>query len=68
MDTTIGARIARARRDAALSRRRVAMLLDTTEERIARWERGTTSPPAALILRIAEALGVDPAWLITGGQ
>lgn len=69
--TTCGERIAAARAHAGLSRSHLAALCSLPDDNVAerniyRWEIEDVTPRAAVLLRLADALGVDERWIITG--
>jgi SOS-response transcriptional repressor LexA len=60
----VGDRIREARCAANLSQRKIAAILGISPTTWQSYEKGTTSPPADMLLRIAAVLQVDPSWLL----
>ena len=63
----IGANIKAIRDRQKLTQEELAARMGVHQETISRWERGAISIRAEQIFRIAECLGVDPAWIATRG-
>ncbi|WP_018239515.1 helix-turn-helix domain-containing protein [Ensifer sp. BR816] len=63
---TLGGRIWRARDAAKLSIRELAGRIGVRSETISSWERDRAEPRTNLLFMLAGALGVTPAWLVTG--
>lgn len=69
---TVGARIGQARRELAVRERQditptaLARRLGVEPSTVLRWERDESPPDRDNIFRLAELLGVDPRWLLTG--
>lgn len=64
----IGHNIALARTQAGLLQVQVAERMGVGQEVVSRWENGRIVPPIPQLLRLAQVLGVDPAWLLTAGS
>ena len=64
----IGHNIALARTQAGLLQVQVAERMSVGQEVVSRWENGRIVPPIPQLLRLAQVLGVDPAWLLTAGS
>ena len=62
----IGHNIALARTQASLLQTQVADRMDVGQEVVSRWENGKIVPPIPQLLKLAQVLGVDPAWLELG--
>lgn len=65
-DALIGARIAQARKSAALTQTDLAKLMGLTRSSIANIEAARQRVLASTLLTLAEHLGCDPRWLLTG--
>jgi transcriptional regulator with XRE-family HTH domain len=64
---TFGSRLRGARLERSLTRRQLARSSHTTEQTITRYEHDLVhNPQEAIVLRIATALRVSPAWLLAG--
>jgi SOS-response transcriptional repressor LexA len=66
----VACRILEARRNRKLSQRAIAARLGISPTTWQSYEKGATSPPADVLLRIAAVLEVDPSWLLgsDGGE
>ncbi len=62
---TISNRILQARTEAELTQQEAADAIGVAVTQWCRWERGST-PRADTLAKIADALDVHPAWLLTG--
>ncbi len=62
----LGARVRERRRRLGISQETLADLADMHWTAIGRLERGVGNPTLAVLLRIAEGLGVDPGELVRG--
>ena len=51
-----------------MTQQELAGRLGIHQESISRWERGSVAPSVTQIYRIAEALQIDPAWLMMRGR
>ncbi len=57
----------RTQREACgLTTAEVARLLDLDEEIILQWESGEYEPTISMLIPLANVLGCDPMWLLTG--
>jgi HTH-type transcriptional regulator, cell division transcriptional repressor len=66
---TIGDRIRQRRSELSLTQLDIAKALETDSMSVSRWERGVSTPSRPeLLVQLADALGVDVRWLITGGD
>jgi transcriptional regulator with XRE-family HTH domain len=65
-DTTLGGRIAAARRDAGLTQRGLADLVGVRLWLIDQWESEARVPPANKLEEVAKATGKPKRWLETG--
>lgn len=65
-EETIGGRIAMIRGD--LKQIEFAEKTGVGRTTLIRYEAGTTSPDAKFLLRVIELFGVDPVWLLVGGD
>lgn len=63
---TIGERIRHARDAAGRTRLDLASAVGVYPTTLQRWESGDARVPADAAARIAQALGVDVAWLLLG--
>lgn len=66
MTAAIHHRIRGLRTSLALSQARLAALVGVSQATVNRWEHGDRVPDGEALTRFREALGVDPAWLLTG--
>lgn len=67
MDTTIGERIRRKRKELKLTQMDLAKRLkDVTHVAISQWESNTTKPNAENLFELSNILGCDFAWLLKG--
>lgn len=64
LHTAFGERVRRNRRDAGISQERLGELSGLHRTYIGHVERGEVNPTLTSIVRIANALGVDPALLV----
>jgi transcriptional regulator with XRE-family HTH domain len=62
----MGARIRAARKSTGLSALHFAQQLGKHPSQLSRWETGGSTPVPEMIVTIANATGVDLAWLMTG--
>lgn len=67
MDTQFGKRLAHARAARNLTQRELADVVGITWSQISRYEAGKAKPRLAVLMKLAEALGVD-ADQLTGNQ
>jgi len=65
---SLGARLAISRFDAGLSRHRAASFLGTPLDAYLHFERGKKAIPAAVLVRLRKAFGVDAAWVLLGTE
>lgn len=63
---TLGGRIWRARDALGYSLEDLAFRLALPEETVGSWERDHAEPDTGALVLLAGALGVSPAWLISG--
>lgn len=63
---TLGSRIAQARAKGKCTKMALAIRLGVDLRTIYRWESGATSPGSEYAVPLADALGVDVRWLLTG--
>ena len=61
-------RITAAREQAGFSQKRLSEFVPRSNRAISDWENGKSEPNIAQFHAIAEATGVDVAWLILGGE
>lgn len=66
MDVSIGSRLRQERKLAKLSQEALARRIGVSKNSVCRWEAGQAYPRAESIAAIADVLGVDTRWLITG--
>lgn len=64
----IGRRIRSARIQVGLSQSALATRLDLSSGAITQWETGRAMPEPDKFKALAEALGVEPGWLLTGDE
>ncbi len=62
----IGLRLRKVRRDRDLTLQALAERAGMTYQAINRIERGHVSPKLETVGKLADALGVDPRWLVFG--
>lgn len=60
----VGKRIKQLRIDRNLKQQDLADRIEVSQAVVSNWERGLSEPPYMMLLRIAEALGVNPAVLL----
>ena len=65
---TIGDRIKLKREEKGLSQRELAVMSNTSNASISRWETDSRDITADNIISICRALGVTPTWLLIGEQ
>jgi transcriptional regulator with XRE-family HTH domain len=66
METRIGERVHRLRREKGLRRAELAKRLGVSRQRVGNWERGLNTPSFGVLPRLARELGVTVDELITG--
>ncbi|EKE1064616.1 helix-turn-helix domain-containing protein [Escherichia coli] len=66
-EESIGTRIEAARKKVGLTEADLARMIHTYNDPINDWECGICEVPASQIIPLANALGCDPMWLLTGG-
>ncbi len=59
-------RIKSSRVDQGLSQAALADLTGVSQPTVANWENGSHTPRHSVLMRIGEALGVEPIWLLSG--
>ena len=59
-------RLKSSRKKLGLSQTELARQVNVSQPTIANWERGGHIPRQDALSRIADALGTDPAWLLSG--
>jgi len=64
----LGARLAISRIDAYLSQHRSASCLGTSSNSYALFERGKKTIPAAALIKLQKAFGIDAAWVLLGTE
>jgi hypothetical protein len=64
----LGARLAISRIDACLSLHRAASCLATSLDTYLLFERGKMAIPAAALVRLQKAFGIDAAWVLVGSE
>ena len=65
-EETIGGRIAAIRGE--LKQTEFAERIGVGRTTVIRYEAGTTSPDANFLRRLVDVFGVDPVWLLMGGE
>lgn len=63
---SLAQRLKTTRKKQGLSQAELAAQVDVSQPTIANWERGGHIPRPDGLARIADALGTDPAWLLSG--
>lgn len=66
MSEAIGRRIVESRQKAGLSQTDLGLKTGIAQTQISRYESGRAVPRRAAMMRLAEALGVSPEWLMRG--
>jgi transcriptional regulator with XRE-family HTH domain len=66
MNSTIGRRMAHARKEAGITQANLARMLGIAISTLNKYERGHRTPDGRLLAKITETLHCDPAWLLTG--
>ena len=66
LTTSIGARIAHARKQARVSQKQLASLLGLTQTAISQWEQEQTIPRLEQVDTICRTFGVSADWLLNG--
>ncbi|EAW1350504.1 helix-turn-helix domain-containing protein [Salmonella enterica subsp. enterica] len=61
-------RIRIQREACGLTTAELARLLDLDEEIIIQWESGDYEPTISMLIPLANVLGCDPMWLLTGNN
>lgn len=59
-----GRRVAERRRELGLTQEGLGRMIDVYQVTVCRWERGGSVPPAAILCRLASALGVTMEFLV----
>ena len=67
-DASIGGRIRAARKRAGLNQAALAKRVGVSQPAVASWESGLHDPRRLMLAKIADALGVSPAWLGGGAR
>jgi ribosome-binding protein aMBF1 (putative translation factor) len=62
IETRVAANVLLARKNAGLSQRRLADLLETGTLTISRWENAHVLPSTTNLIALADQLGLDPGW------
>ncbi len=66
---TLGERLAEMRRRRLMTQEDLAHAAGVSAATVTRLETiGDTNPRVATVKRLAAALGIDPAWLLWGGE
>ena len=66
---TIGTRLRQARERRVLTQEDLSQLAGVTEATISRMENGKSGPTRpSTVRKLAEALGVEPGWLLFGDE
>jgi transcriptional regulator with XRE-family HTH domain len=60
----IAKRISDARAEAGLTQTALATACGVSQPAVVAWERGSRLPSAIVIIRLADALGVETGWLL----
>ena len=68
MANTFGARLVLARNDKGLSQLTVAERAGMVQPQLSRYERDKVRPTLRIIKALAEAVSVDPDWLLNGDE
>ena len=63
---SLATRLKTSRKKHGLSQTELARKVEVSQPTIANWERGGHIPRPDALQRIADALGTDPAWLVSG--
>lgn len=62
----IGERIKELRKQKNLTQKEIAMKLGRTAAAVTQWELGITAPNGQNLIKLADLLGCDPQWILTG--
>ncbi|MDB7191290.1 helix-turn-helix domain-containing protein [Escherichia coli] len=65
-NSAINNRLRTQREACGLTTAELARLLDLDEEIIIQWESGEYEPTISMLIPLANILGCDPMWLLTG--
>ncbi len=63
---TLAARIESARMRAGLSQAQLARRMGIERQSVQQWENGETAPRQSRLTKLAQVLGVNAQWLLTG--
>lgn len=66
MANTVGERLTRARINRGLSQPELVNRCGVAQTQISRYETGKAKPRLSVLTRLADALAVDPDWLLNG--
>lgn len=64
----IGARVRRIRRAQDITQEQLAARIDVAHSTVVRIEKGQTGPSLDTLFKLADALGVDPKWILGGDE
>ncbi len=64
----IGARVRRIRRSQDITQEQLAARIGVAPSTVVRIETGQTSPSVETLFKLADALKVDPKWLLRGDE
>lgn len=64
--TTLGMRMAAARRDAGISQERLAHLLGTSTRTVTRWESNERQPTIPVLISLSVLTDINLGWIMTG--
>jgi transcriptional regulator with XRE-family HTH domain len=64
--SSFGARLKEARKNAGLTQEGLADEISIAKDTLSRYERGSMTPGAEVLLNLADAVDVDVRWLLTG--
>ena len=62
----LGDRIKLSIKNKGITQRELAKIIGKHETEISRWCKGDGSPPYEILVKIVEATGCNPGWLLTG--
>lgn len=60
----LGERIAQRRKELGMSQEDLALLMQTHQRQISRYETGQNDPTVRVLIAIAQALDTTPTWLL----